>query len=183
MVPIGTCGQPKESLFVEQAILKGKRGEKATAMKTLKRGWDYIVTFRVIFSYNVSYTSGPKVPCVISLKYVKYCWANFPVWGVQVKSGFPVCCHIQDARNVCGRHHYQRSRDREPRKRDLVPPPPHLFHKHKNALTGACSLACLEIRSRNEEAINSTRNMLYSLKVFYFLLYRRRYFLFVSELI
>ena len=63
------------------------------------------------------------------------------------------------------------------------PPPPHLFHKHKNALTGACSLACLEIRSRNEEAINSTRNMLYSLKVFYFLLYRRRYFLFVSELI
>ena len=62
--------------FFEQAILKGKRGEKATAMKTLKRGWDYIVTFRVIFSYNVSYTSGP---CVISLKYVKYCWANFPV--------------------------------------------------------------------------------------------------------
>lgn len=34
VVPIGTCGQPKESLFVEQAILKGKRGEKATAMKT-----------------------------------------------------------------------------------------------------------------------------------------------------
>ena len=31
-------------------------------------------------------------------------------------------------------------------------------------------LACLEIRSRNEEAINSTRNMIYSLKVFYFLL-------------
>ena len=33
--------------------------------------------------------------------------------------------------------------------------------------------------------INSTRNMIYSLKVwfFYFLLYRRRYFLFVSELI
>ena len=69
-------------------------------------GWDYIVTFRVIFSYNVSYTSGPKVPCIISLKYVKYCWANFPVWGVQVKPGFPVCCHIQDARNVCGRHPY-----------------------------------------------------------------------------
>ena len=44
-------------------------------------------------------------------------------------------------------------------------------------------LACLEIRSRNEEVINSTRNMIYSLKVFYFLLYRRRYFLFVSELI
>lgn len=79
VVPIGTCGQPKESLFVEQAILKGKRGEKATAMKTLKRGWDYIVTFRVIFSYNVSYTSGPKVPCIISLKYVKYCRENFPI--------------------------------------------------------------------------------------------------------
>ena len=104
--PYRQLRQPKESLFVEQAILKGKRGEKATAMKTLKRGWDYIVTFRVIFSYNVSYTSGPKVPCVISLKYVKYCWANFPVWGVQVKPGFPVCCHIQDARNVCGRHPY-----------------------------------------------------------------------------
>lgn len=109
VVPIGTCGQPKESLFVEQAILKGKRGEKATAMKTLKRGWDYIVTFRVIFSYNVSYTLGPKAPCIISLKYVKYCWANFPIcpiWGVQVKPEFPVCCHIQDARNVCGRHPY-----------------------------------------------------------------------------
>ena len=47
----------------------------------------------------------------------------------------------------------------------------------------AASLVCLEIRSRNEEAINSTRNRIYSLKVFYFLLYRRRYFLFVSELI
>ena len=37
-------------------------------------------------------------------------------------------------------------------------------------------LACLEIRSRNEEAINSTRNRIYSLKVFYFLLHRRRVF-------
>ena len=44
-------------------------------------------------------------------------------------------------------------------------------------------LACLEIRSRNEKAINSTRNMIYSLKGFYVLLYRRRYFLFVSEAI
>ena len=35
----------------------------------------------------------------------------------------------------------------------------------------------------NEEMINSTRNMIYSLKVFYFLLYRCQYFLFVSELI
>ena len=53
----------------------------------------------------------------------------------------------------------------------------------KNALTTATGLACLEIRSRHEEAINSTRNMIYSLQVFYFLLYRRRYFLFLSELI
>ena len=37
-------------------------------------------------------------------------------------------------------------------------------------------LACLEIRSRNEAATNSTRNLIYSLMVFYFLLYRRRYF-------
>ena len=29
---------------------------------------------------------------------------------------------------------------------------------NKKALTAAASLACLEIRSRNEEAINSTRN-------------------------
>ena len=55
--------------------------------------------------------------------------------------------------------------------------------ENKNALRAGFSLACLEIRSRNEEAINSTRNRIYSLKVFYFLLYRRRYFLFVSELI
>ena len=38
----------------------------------------------------------------------------------------------------------------------------------------------MEIRSRNEEVIGSTRNMIYSLKVFYFLLYRRRYFLFLN---
>ena len=36
---------------------------------------------------------------------------------------------------------------------------------NRNALT-AVSLACLEIRSRNEEVINSTRNRIYSLKVF-----------------
>ena len=60
-----------------------------------------------------------------------------------------------------------------------------IIHKEntKDALTAEFSLARLEIRSRNEEAINSTRNRIYSLKVFYFLLYRRRYFLFVSELI
>ena len=55
--------------------------------------------------------------------------------------------------------------------------------KNKNALTAVARLACLEIRSRKEEAINSARNRIYSLKVFYFLLYRRRYLLFVSELI
>ena len=47
---------------------------------------------------------------------------------------------------------------------------------NKNAPTAALSLACLEIRSRNEEAINSTRNRIYSLKVSYSLLYRRRVF-------
>ena len=41
---------------------------------------------------------------------------------------------------------------------------------NKNALT-AVSLACLEIRSRNEEVINSTRNRIYSLKVFLSTLY------------
>ena len=37
--------------------------------------------------------------------------------------------------------------------------------------TAAVGLACLEIRSRNKEAINSTQKRIYSLKVFYFLLY------------
>ena len=50
----------------------------------------------------------------------------------------------------------------------------------QEALTAAFCLACLDIRSRNEEAINSTRNMIYSLKVFYFLLYRVRYFYWFS---
>ena len=36
---------------------------------------------------------------------------------------------------------------------------------NKNALTAPFSFAYLEIRSRNEEAINSTRNRTYSLKV------------------
>ena len=51
---------------------------------------------------------------------------------------------------------------------------------NKNTLIAASRLACLEIRSRNEEAINSTRNIFYSLRVSYFLLYRRRYFLFLN---
>ena len=37
---------------------------------------------------------------------------------------------------------------------------------NKNALTAAFSLSCLEIRSKKEEAINSTWNGIYSLKVF-----------------
>ena len=53
---------------------------------------------------------------------------------------------------------------------------------NKNALTAVLSLARLEIRSRNEEVINSTRNRIYSLKDFYFLLYRPRLSLLVSEL-
>ena len=43
--------------------------------------------------------------------------------------------------------------------------------KYKNALTEAVGLACLKIRSRNEETINSKRNRIYLLKAFYFLLY------------
>ena len=34
--------------------------------------------------------------------------------------------------------------------------------------TGAVGLACLKIRSRNKEAINSTQKRIYSLKDFYF---------------
>ena len=37
---------------------------------------------------------------------------------------------------------------------------------NKNVLSAASSLACLEIRSINEEKINSSRNRIYSLKVF-----------------
>ena len=52
------------------------------------------------------------------------------------------------------------------------------YTKQEHSYSGVhFSLACLEIRSRNEEAtINSTRNRIYSLKVFYLLLHRRRYF-------
>ena len=39
-----------------------------------------------------------------------------------------------------------------------------IWKMNKKALTAALSLACMEIRSRNEEAINSTRNKIYSLK-------------------
>ena len=38
-----------------------------------------------------------------------------------------------------------------------------IVYSSKNALTAAVSLACLVIRSRNKEAINSTRNRVYSL--------------------
>ena len=46
--------------------------------------------------------------------------------------------------------------------------------------SAAITLACLEIRSRNKEAVNSARNRIYSREVFYFLLYRRRYFSFLN---
>ena len=39
---------------------------------------------------------------------------------------------------------------------------------NKNALTAGLSLTYLEIRSRNEEEINSTQNRIYSLKVLIF---------------
>ena len=53
----------------------------------------------------------------------------------------------------------------------------------KNALLQRrLSLACSEIRSRNDEAINCTRNRIYSLKVFHSLPLDI-YFLFFSELI
>ena len=42
---------------------------------------------------------------------------------------------------------------------------PSILKHNKNVLTAAFSLACLEIRSRNKEAINSTTNTIYSLKV------------------
>ena len=54
--------------------------------------------------------------------------------------------------------------------------------KQERAYSRIISLACLKIRSRNEEAINSTQNRIYSLKVFHSLLLDF-YFLFVSELI
>ena len=62
--------------------------------------------------------------------------------------------------------------------------------ENKNALTPGVCLACMEIRLRNEEAINSTQNRIYSLKVFQLLptsatsgILQDIYFLFVSELI
>ena len=57
------------------------------------------------------------------------------------------------------------------------------INKTRTPLQWPSGLACLDIRSKKEEAVNFTRNMIYLLKVFYFLLYRRQYFLFVSELI
>ena len=41
-----------------------------------------------------------------------------------------------------------------------------LLYKTRTRLQQHSGPACLEIRSRNEEAINSTGNMIYSLKVF-----------------
>ena len=83
---------------------------------------------------------------------------------------------------------------------NIIPPSPHPYQKKKDRtdcpLNKRFSRAFVLTRphlqrysvsptwrSRNEEEINSRRNMIYSLKVFYLLLYRRRYLLFVSELI
>ena len=83
---------------------------------------------------------------------------------------------------------------------NIIPPSPHPHQKKKdrtdcplsNRFSRAFVLTRPRLqrysdsptwRSRNEEEINYRRNMIYSLKVFYLLLYRRRYLLFVSELI
>lgn len=59
-----------------------------------------------------------------------------------MKPGFPVCCHIQDARNVRGRHpnmplYTALPKVAKQRGQDTRFGPPHLVDKHKNALTGA----------------------------------------------
>ena len=54
--------------------------------------------------------------------------------------------------------------------------------ENKNALLQRrLSLACSEIRSRNDEAIDSTRNMIYSLKVFHSLLLDIYFYLFLNS--
>ena len=58
-----------------------------------------------------------------------------------------------------------------------------VVYLNKNALTASVSLACLETRSRNEEAINSTQNTIYSLKVFLLPTLSTSILFFVSELI
>ena len=45
-------------------------------------------------------------------------------------------------------------------------------YQNRKTLTVALSITCLEIRSRNEEAINSTQNRIYSLKVFLLAIFR-----------
>ena len=59
----------------------------------------------------------------------------------------------------------------------------YFFLQQERAYSGMPVSPAWRLDRQNTEAINSTRNMIYSLKVFYFLLYRRRYFLFVSELV
>ena len=43
-----------------------------------------------------------------------------------------------------------------------------VVYLNKNALTAVVSLACLETRSRNEEAVNSTQNTIYSTSIIFF---------------
>ena len=50
----------------------------------------------------------------------------------------------------------------------------------RTLLKKAVTLACLEIRKRNEEAINSTRNSFFSLPTLSTVGYSSGYFLFVS---
>ena len=59
----------------------------------------------------------------------------------------------------------------------------YFFLQQERAYSGLHVSPAWRLDRQNTEAINPTRNMIYSLKVFYFLLYRRRYFLFVSELV
>jgi len=65
---------------------------------------------------------------------------------------------------------------------------PQIVTEKERSYSGV-TLACLKIRSRNEEAINSQRNRIFSLKVFLLPtlstsnILQDIYFLFVSELI
>ena len=180
MVPIRTCGQPTERLFVAIANLKEGRGEKAKAKKISKRGVTGVGGITLL--HSVSFSRIMYLILKGSLYSQLEVWQILPCKFSNLRSPGEtwIPCLLSHSRCLC-RQHCRRSRDREARTRDLVPP--YLVDKHKNALTAAFSLACLVIRSRNEEAINSTRNVIYSLKVFYSLLYRRRHFLFVSKLI
>ena len=104
------------------------------------------------------------------------CWLQGSL-GVQLPALGSMHMHsaclknVEDTCKVISKNNFNCKLRQNKKKANLV--------KTRTRLQQHPRLACLEIRSRNEEAINSTR----SLKVFDFLLYRRRQFLFVSELI